>query len=206
MSKRMVDLKVQDGKAAYINGLEVGGGTAVEANPQEEATQQLEKIKIDNITYSTSGGGGGNYNVVVQRIEQDRKQKFGVALKWSSGSGLKANTAYEVGDQVFIVADTTNYISVNSNQIVIPIDTRLAITTYTRLQFGDVIIVLTDKNIRTELNGDTSGHSYRFDTEAALKYTVVKAGTTGTDVTLSANGDVVLTYLIYSFGVTQAAQ
>ena len=55
MSKRMVDLKVENGNITSIDGHEVGGGTAVEANPQEEATQQLEKIKIDNITYSTSG-------------------------------------------------------------------------------------------------------------------------------------------------------
>ena len=43
MSKRMVDLKVEAGKIASIDGHEVGSGTAVEANPQEEATQQLEK-------------------------------------------------------------------------------------------------------------------------------------------------------------------
>lgn len=57
MSKRMVDLQVENGKVASINGNEVGG-TAVEANPQEAATQQLEKIKIDNIAYNIAGGEG----------------------------------------------------------------------------------------------------------------------------------------------------
>ena len=207
MSKRMVDLKVEDGKVASIDGYEVGGSSAVEANPQEEATEQLQKIKIDNIAYNIAGGGSGggeNYNFVVQRTEQDRAYKFGIALKWDSGSGLKANTAYEVGDQVIIVVNTNNYISVNSNQIVVPLDTKLSMSTSTKLQFGDVIIVLTDRNVRTELNGDTTGHSYRFDTGAALKYTVVKAGTTGADVALSSNVDVTLTYLVYTLGVTQA--
>ena len=43
MSKRMVDLKVKDGKVASINGCDVGG-TAVEANPQEEATAWKDYI------------------------------------------------------------------------------------------------------------------------------------------------------------------
>ena len=59
MSRKMIDYKVEDGTITSIDGynLSVGGGTAVEANPQEEATGQLEKIKIDNITYSTAAGG-----------------------------------------------------------------------------------------------------------------------------------------------------
>ena len=63
MSRKMIDYKVENGTITSIDGYEVGGGggTAVEANPQEEATQQLDKIKIDNITYSTSGGTN-NYN------------------------------------------------------------------------------------------------------------------------------------------------
>ena len=206
MSRKMIDYKVEDGKITSIDGYEVGGGTAVEANPQEEATQQLEKIKIDNIAYNISGGSGGgeNYNVVVQRAEQDRKRQFGVALKWDSSYGLKANTAYAVGDQVAIVANTYNYITANSNQIPVPIDTRLTISTNTKLQFGDVIIVLTDRNVRTELNSATTEQHYRFDTDAALKYTVVKAGTTGNDVALSGKIDVTLTYIAYTLGVTKA--
>ena len=204
----MIDYKVENGKIVSIDGYEVGGGgTAVEANPQEEATQQLEKIKIDNIAYSIAGGGGENYNVVVQRADQERAQKFGVNLKWDGSSGLKANTAYEVGDQVIITADTYNYIRANANQIPVPIDTKVAMINKTRLQFGDVIIVLTDREVRTDLyGGSTSTQSYRFDTEATLRYTVVKAGTTGTDVTLSSEVDIVLTYLTYTLGVTKAAQ
>ena len=209
MSKRMVDLQVGGGKIASINGYEIdSGGTAVEANPQEEATQQLNKIKIDNIAYNIAGGSGGgeNYNVVVQRAGQERKYQFGVALKWESSSGLKANTAYTVGDQVTIVANTYNNISVNSNQIPVPVDTRLAISANTKLQFGDVIIVLTDKTVRTELNSDTTNQHYRFNTDGVLKYTVVKAGTTGADVALSGTVDVTLTYITYTLGVTKAAQ
>lgn len=148
--------------------------------------------------------GGENYNVVVQRADQERKHKFGLDLKWDSSSGLKANTAYEIGDQVIMVVNTYNYVSVASNQIPVPIDTRLSMITSTKLQFGDVVIVLTDRNIRTELNGgSTSTQSYRFDTDAVLKYTVVKAGTTGADVTLSSKADITLTYLTYTLGVTK---
>ena len=58
----MIDYNVENGTITSIDGYEVGGGgTAVEANPQEQATQQLDKIKIDDITYSTSGGTN-NYN------------------------------------------------------------------------------------------------------------------------------------------------
>lgn len=207
MSRKMIDYKVENGTITSIDGYEVGGGgTAVEANPPEEATQQLEKIKIDNTTYNIAGGGGENYNVVVQRADQERAQKFGVALKWSGSSGLKANTAYEVGDQVVMVLDTYNYISAASNQIPVPIDTKVAMINKTRLQFGDVIIVLTDREVRTDLNGgSTSTQSYRFDTEASLRYTVVKAGTTGSDVALSGKADVILTYLTYTLGVAKAA-
>lgn len=65
MSRKMIDYKVEDGKITSIDGYEVGGGTAVEANPQEEATQQLEKIKIDNIAYNIAGGG----NTIIFKIQ-----------------------------------------------------------------------------------------------------------------------------------------
>lgn len=81
MSRKMIDYKVEDGTITSIDGYEVGGGgTAVEANPQEEATQQLDKIKIDNITYST-GGGTNDYN------DLTNKPKLGGFLKSVEISG-----------------------------------------------------------------------------------------------------------------------
>ena len=68
MSRKMIDYKVENGTITSIDGYEVGGGTAVEANPQEEATQQLEKIKIDNTTYNIAGG---DYSVKVEKIESN---------------------------------------------------------------------------------------------------------------------------------------
>ena len=101
MSKRMVDLKVTDGKIASIDDYEVGGGTSVEANPQEEATQQLAKIKIDNIAYSINGGGAGGSGFIVKSINtSSRSSGIKDNLGWVNGRELKANTPYSVGDQV----------------------------------------------------------------------------------------------------------
>lgn len=43
-------------------------GSLVVANPNEEATEELEKLKIGNTIYSISGGGGtGDYTKLVNR-------------------------------------------------------------------------------------------------------------------------------------------
>ena len=111
----MIDYKVENGKITSIDGYEVGGGgTAVEANPQEEATQQLEKIKIDNIAYNIAGGGSGGFSVYVVKFEPKTKNPPNQLLSWKTDDGfqqLKPNTAYEVGDSFVlqyqhIISDT----------------------------------------------------------------------------------------------------
>lgn len=45
---------------------EGGGGTTVVANPEDEATDDLEKVKIGSTTYSIPSGGGINYSTTEQ--------------------------------------------------------------------------------------------------------------------------------------------
>ena len=77
MSRKMIDYKVEDGKIVSIDGYEVGGsGTAVEANPQEEATQQLDKIKIDDVVYSFSSSSENNERKLVINTNYSQTEKI----------------------------------------------------------------------------------------------------------------------------------
>ena len=184
MSKRMVDLKVENGKIASIDGHEVGGGTAVEANPQEEATQQLEKIKIDNVAYNIAGGGGtGGSGFIVKSITTSSPSS-GIKenLEWVTGRELKANTAYSTGDQVQIKY-TKSYgsYSVNKNSIIIPIVAHKQVSASNqRLLFGDVVLVCTNADYSVVTTKSNNG--INFTVLNILTYTVIKAGTTGADL------------------------
>ena len=205
MSKRMVDLKVEDGKIASIDGHEVGGGTAVEANPQEEATQQLEKIKIDNIAYNIAGGGTGG--IAILNCEQ-KTAGGNNTIKWYDSEDfvpLKANTAYEVGNtvalRVYSTATTENF---NNNQFMAPLDISISVNrARSTIKYGDVVLALTEIVIDPTYKYEGS----RYSIKAVFKmiYTVVKAGTTGADVTpLTPAPSTSFTYLKYTLGTTQA--
>ena len=188
MSKRMVDLQVADGKVASIDDYEVGGGTAVEANPQEEATQQLEKIKIDNIVYSTGGGGSGGSGFIVKSITTSSLSS-GIKdnLDWVNGRELKANTSYLVGDQVQIKYTKLfgNWLAF-PNSIAVPIVShKQASISNQRLVFGDVILVCT--NVDYSITTSKSNNTFNASVFNLLTYTVVKAGTTGTDLVIPAS-------------------
>ena len=178
MSRKMIDYKVEDGKIVSIDGYEVGGGT----------------------------GGGGNYSVAVQSVKKEIGYKYNINLEWFNDLGLKANTAYNVGDQVemHVKADFGNK-PVDSNQMLVPINSSLSFTD-TRIQFGDVIIVLTDTNSSTSTYSETiQNQNYRFVTDAYPVFTVVKAGTTGDNTSLYGKKvSATITYLIYTLGVNKA--
>ena len=115
MSRKMIDYKVENGTITSIDGYRVGGGgTAVEANPQDEATQQLEKIKIDNITYSTSGGTN-NYD------DLTNKPKLSGFLNSVELSGTtNINKIFPIGvDQnrnlLVIGGNSGNYLNITAN-------------------------------------------------------------------------------------------
>ena len=178
MSRKMIDYKVENGKITSIDGYEVGGG----------------------------GSGDVNYNIAVQSAKKEISYKYNINLEWFSNLGLKPNTVYEVGDQVemHVKADFGNK-QVGSNQILVPINSSLSFSD-TRMQFGDVIIVLTNEGSSTSTySGTIQDQNYRFVTDAYPIFTVVKAGTTGNNVSLSGKTvSATITQLIYTLGVTKA--
>ena len=205
MSKRMVDLKVADGNVTSINGYEVGGGTAVEANPQEEATQQLEKIKIDNIAYNIAGGGSGGA-IAILNCEQKTAGGNNSATWYNSEDfvPLKANTAYEVGNtvalRVYSTATTENF---NNNQFMAPLDISIPVNrARSTIKYGDVVLTLTE--IVIDPTYKYEGSRYSINTVFKMIYTVVKAGTTGADVTAPNPPSTSFTYLKYTLGTPQA--
>lgn len=116
MSRKMIDYKVENGTITSIDGYELGGGggTAVEANPPEEATQQLEKIKIDNITYSTSGGTN-NYNDLTNK---PKLTGFDKSVELSGVTNI--NKIFPIGiDQnknlLVIGGNSQNYLNITAN-------------------------------------------------------------------------------------------
>lgn len=184
MSKRMVDLKVADGKIVSINGYEVGGG--------------------GNSGGGTSGGG----NIAVTSVEAIDKYKNDNTPVWNSGHALKANTSYAVGDQVEVrYTAMFNNISFSPNKIIIPYAISSSVSRErNKLQFGDVILVLTYfKTSVSSYFSNITNDGYLFQTENYLTYTVVKAGTTGDNVTLPSTGfNSVESYLECTIGPTEA--
>ena len=177
MSRKMIDYKVEDGKITSIDGYEVGGG------------------------------GGGSYNVVVQSAKEVFGYNFSTPLEWYNNEGLKPNTAYEVGDQVKMRIEANFNKQVDSNQILVPTTSTISFNNdTTKMQFGDVVIVLTDRNVSFSSNSSTiQDQNYRFTTNAVPTYTVVKAGTTGADTSLRGKSvATTISYMIYTLGVTKA--
>lgn len=54
----MIDQETLGAAIGYMNQHGGGGGTDVEANPPDEATDILSKLKVAGTTYSVQGGGG----------------------------------------------------------------------------------------------------------------------------------------------------
>ena len=180
MSKRMVDLKVADGKIASINGFELGGSGGSGGNGGE--------FIVTNIT-STTVSPSSQYN-----------------LGWVSGRELKANTAYAVGDQLQIAyKKASGFYQITKNEIVIPVIAHDQVPYSTqKLQFGDVILVCT--NADYSINTKKTTNEFYFSVNSCLTYTVVKAGTTGSDVTIpsSISGDIKLDINFYTLGPATA--
>ena len=155
-----------------------------------------------------SSGGGENYNVAVQSAKEEFGYNFSTPLSWYNNEGLKPNTAYEVGDQVKMRIQANFNKQVDSNQILVPTQSNISFDNdTTRMQFGDVVIVLTDRNVSVSSSSSTiQDQNYRFTTSAYPTYTVVKAGTTGADASLSGKKvATTISYMIYTLGVTKAA-
>ena len=161
MSKRMVDLKVEDGKIASIDGYELGG----------------------------SGGSkklGVNVTITGGEDEVDGDSRPG----WISPNDLKPNTAYAVGDQVMADLTRsfeTKAKTLESNQIFVPTNVYNNFDlSNKKLQSGDVRLILTD--VTSDVDVARSGQKYWVNVRFYLTYSVVQAGTTGNSFNFSWNG------------------
>ena len=158
-----------------------------------------------DITKELGGGGGGSSKITITATKSDWTGSGQTPhAKWSSYTdrALKPNTAYEIGDTVSAeFVKEFNEEGVNSNQILVPADTAISISSnhYT-LKYGDVVLALT--NADTRLNVRPSRYRdgyYSVSTNCYLTYTVIKAGTTGDNISLSSSGwDCIYSYNIYT--------
>lgn len=177
--------RTNDGLEGVITGL------------TEEEKKVLEDAGI-------GGGGGGNYNVEVKGVRSDSITDGSYSNYW----GLQANTAYEIGDIVsYSKSKRCSPKKLNSNQILVPVKLRASIADNKKtLKFGDVILVLTYVEIKGSF-ARSSDNSYQLFTDTTLSYTVIKAGTTGSDVALNSSGvDEICQCMVYTLGVTKAAE
>lgn len=155
-----------------------------------------------------SSGGGENYNVEVTDVVL-KSAYFAIStdVKWVDGAGLQPNSAYEVGDIVKIEY-TGIFQSVNcetTNKIFMPLSIFPVVTrSNSRLQFGDVVLVLTNGIAR--LNCSSSDKKiYDITCDNILTYAVVKSGTTADSVAITNTNlfQDELRYNIVTLGVTK---
>ena len=202
----MVDLKVTDGKITSIDGCEVGGGTAVEANPQEQATQQLDKIKIDNTTYNIAGG---NYSVKVEKIESSFSGSGdGIRIYWESNDSSRKilpNTHYDVGfTTAFCFKFKYRTQKLEPNQFIIPVGGYHTLGFLQRIkQYGEVVLQVT--SIEPEYKVINEPDMCYIEATYHYTYTVITAGTTGDTVELpSYPASPYLSYEVVTLGIAKA--
>lgn len=167
----------------------------------------LTNIQVGSKVYSIStGGGSSKITITATKSDWTGSGKIPHA-RWDSNSdsALKPNTAYEIGDTV-----SANFFkefsdqSLDSNQILVPGTANISIgyNNYT-LKYGDVVLALTTDHTRLDVAPSRFGNGYSIKASCYLTYTVIKAGTTGTDVSLSSSGwDAIYSYNIYTIEVS----
>ena len=179
MRKRMVDLKVQDGKIASIDGYELGAG---------------------------SGGSGG---IAITNSEQKNKTGSLAQLSTSTYDGydiLKPNTSYNIGD-CFTFTFSSNFEpeTLQDNQIIVPTCANIEPEHFvSSLTIGEVVLALTGwsagPQYMTSDNKTYTIRSYNY-----VYFTVVKAGTTGASIpALPRAPKISIEYVIYTLGQSTA--
>ena len=157
-----------------------------------------------DITKELGGGGGGSSKITITATKSDWSgdgQTPHASWSTETGRALKPNTAYEIGDTVSAsFFKEFNDRTVNSNQILVPGSVAISIgnNNYT-LKYGDVVLALTNANTRLNVRPSRSGIADSITANCYLTYTVIKAGTTGTDVSLPSGGwGAIYSYNIYT--------
>ena len=174
MSRKMIDYKVEDGKITSIDGYEVGGG------------------------------GGGSYTVNPKITKSNITSDGSNTRPNWSGSRPGANVSYEVG-RAFTVYFSKDYsgIQVENNQILIPLSTSGTVSDDNQIMtLGNVTLLLTEIGVDTRVR--KTGNQYYITTNNYLKYTVIKAGTTGDTITLPTHfGSQGVSYAVYTLEVNK---
>ena len=206
MSRKMIDYKVEDGKITSVDGYEVGG-TDVEANPQEAATQQLEKIKIDNTTYNIAGGG--DYSVRVEKIESNFSGSGGSnSAYWESSDSNKMilpNTHYDIGfTAAFCYKKRFKTQKLEPNQFIVPVGGYHTLGFNQRIkQYGEVVLQVT--SIEPEYSIMNEQDTCYIEATYHYTYTVTTPGTTGDTVQLpSYPASPYLSYEVVTLGIAKA--
>ncbi len=176
MSKRMVDLKVEGGKIASIDGYEVGGGSGGIAITNYEVKHKNGQIATLS-TYTYDG-----YNVI------------------------QPSTSYNVGDCfVYTFSSNFESETLQDNQIIVPISATITPEHFiSSLTIGDVVLAMTgwstDPTYVASDNKTYTIHSFNY-----VYFTVVKAGTTPERIpALPRAPKMYIKYGIYTLGESPA--
>ena len=172
MSKRMVDLQVEDGTITSIDGynLSVGGGSYT---------------AIPKLVKSDSTGSGGAYNPSWVGSQPVANTAYEVGKTFQVYYSYKWDAIAMQANQIFIPTGATNVVSTNNNT----------------LKVGDVVLMLSECSWTLKMY-ISSDNKYTVESRNYLNYTVIKAGTTGDTITLpSSMGSANLNYQIYTLEV-----
>lgn len=172
MSKRMVDLKVADGKLTSINGYEVGGsGGGI----------SIANYEVKNKTGSIASLSSSTYD--------------GYSI-------LKPNTSYNIGDCFcFTFSSDFGSETLQDNQIIVPISAMIIPEHFiSSLTIGDVVLALAGWSEGPKyLTSDNK--TYTMSSFNYVYFTVVKAGTTGASIpALPRAPKIDIRYVVYTLG------
>ena len=187
----------KDGNRKVSKNLGVGGKLTLKSlvsasNPDGDITKEL---------------GGGSSKITITATNSDwTASGTNPTAHWSynEGRSLEPSTAYEVGDNLTVeFTKAFNTQRLQENQIIVPYSPKTSIkyANY-RLKYGDVVLILTNSNINLQCSS-RDNKNYSVFATVYLTYSVVKAGTTGADVSLSSDGwDCSYSYIIYTLGTS----
>lgn len=199
-------LKITPSTGAYTITENVHNVVANSIHPANGG--DLTNIQVGSKVYSIpSGGGGGSNKITVIGTNSDWTGNGNdPAAHWSYNAdrSLLPSTAYEVGDN-FTVEFTKVFDNktLQENQIIVPYSPKISLTYNNyKLKYGDVVLVLTNSNINLQCSS-RNNKNYSVSATVKLTYSVVKAGTTGADVSLPLSGwNCSYSYIIYTLGIS----
>ena len=108
MPVKNVKRKTNDGFEGVITGLNdkekeiIANSVGIEANPVDEATETLEKLKVDNITYNVGGGGGGATYTAGKNISISEANEISVVDDINDVKSIQLRAMYDKGSETYL--------------------------------------------------------------------------------------------------------